>query len=68
MKFRLYHNEWRTEETLDNEIVDSGDGFASFNFRGFKGKYELKLMDGKNEIKTWRRNLKTDSNWILSMD
>ena len=67
--YRLYHEEWRTEEMLENQGTNSDDdGFANFNFRGFKGDYEIKLMDGDNEIKVWKKNLENDANWILSID
>ena len=53
---------------LDNQETNSEDGIANFNFRGFKGDYEIKLMDGDNEIKFWTKNLENDANWILSID
>ena len=54
--------------------MESEDRFANFNFRGFKGEYEIKLMDGENELKTWHKNTDDDDDyersatqWILSL-
>ena len=41
---------------------------ATFAFRGFKGDYEIKLMDGANEIKSWTMNVDMDTQWICKMN
>ena len=66
--FRLYHEEWRTEKTLKKEVTGSGNENAIFKFRGFKGDYDITLMEGENMIKTWKKNLVDDSNWTLLID
>ena len=54
--------------------MKSTDEFANFNFRGFKGDYEIKLMEGEKELKTWNKNTDDDDDykrsstqWILSL-
>ena len=43
---RLYHQEWRSSQVLDPTFTSEGQ--ADFAFRGFKGKYDFKLIkDGE---------------------
>ena len=67
--FRLYHEEWRTNEVLEDQGTDNEEELATFGFRGFKGDYEIRLMDGENELKSWTRNLDDNTpKWNLPMD
>ena len=61
----LYHDEWRTKETLVDQGTANENEIATFSFRGFKGDYDLKLMDGETELKSWTLNLDKDSEWVL---
>ena len=64
---RLYHEEWRTNESLVNQGTDNENELAAFSFRGFKGDYEIKLMDGNEVVKIWTANLANDTEWVLFM-
>jgi len=61
----LYHEEWRTNATLEDQGTENENEIATFSFRGFKGDYNIKLMDGDNELKSWTLNLDEDSEWVL---
>ena len=61
----LYHDEWRTNATLVDQGTSNENEIATFSFRGFKGDYDLKLMDGETELKSWTLNLDKDSEWVL---
>ena len=39
---KLYHEDWRSSQTLDPSVT--GDSEVDFTFRGFKGKYDFKLV------------------------
>ena len=65
---RLYHEEWRTKEVLENEGTESEDEIATFSFRGFKGDYEIKLMGSTTEIGSWTMNLNHDTEWVLTIE
>ena len=63
--YSLYHDEWRTNDTLQDQGTENENEVATFSFRGFKGDYDIKLMDGDNELKSWTLNLDKDSEWVL---
>ena len=64
----LYHEEWRTEEVLENEGTENEEEFATFSFRGFKGDYKMKLMDSTTEIGSWTMNLNHDTEWVFTIE
>ena len=51
---RLYHQEWRTKEMLEGSN-------GNFQFRGFKGAYNLKLREGNKLLKEWNMELEKDT-------
>jgi len=64
---RLYHEEWRTNEILRDQGTGNEDEMATFGFRGFKGDYEIKLMDGDTELAGWTMNLDMDTALICEI-
>ena len=64
----MYHEEWRTNKVLENEGTDIEDELAKFSFRGFKGDYEIKLMDSSVELGKWTANLDYDTEWVFTME
>ena len=50
---------------MEDQGTENENEIAVFSFRGFKGDYDIKLMDGDNELKSWTLNLDKDSEWVL---